>query len=229
MNASLYGWDAHAQDIRDLLIRETLEFSQRERDSLLGRERRDGTCDGAQPFSSLDTLSELARSHLNVLCEDLGGPSRGEHVQTAAGDDSIEPSAHRAIATKTGKAPPGTDESILGDVLGIRWGIEQPLSDLIDRGLVPPHDGCERFHVAVPGCFDQNRVIDLTARISGSAGEADVSWVPCTFNQRGDRLSAAFRALVNGESTLQERGGVSWSPVSHLTSPLLKTPGPVRP
>src|SRR5437763_12272684 len=126
MDARFDRRDTGAQDLGDLLRRETLELAQDDRGSLLGGQLGDRLPDGAESLLMLGRLRRI-RAGLEIeLVKRSGCPAACDLVQSSACHDSVEPGAYGAVVAKARQRSPRADEGLLGGILRVGARAEHP-------------------------------------------------------------------------------------------------------
>ena len=91
-------------------------------DPLRRRQGGDGSGDGVGRQVAFDVSGRLVSGgggHVTQQVQGLVGPGPGDPVQRPAGDNLVQPGRVAGFGLEAGQLLPGSNESILGDVLGV--------------------------------------------------------------------------------------------------------------
>jgi len=141
MQARLHGPDRVTRDVGDLLEGKIAVEAQEDDVPLVHRQRRDGVKDGGSLLQAQGRrLGIMARlEHRSPWIERLGVQADllaagGEPGDRHPNGDAPEPGTERTLAPKRGEGSVRSQECVLGDVLGLAWVAEDPLTSG-DHGL----------------------------------------------------------------------------------------------
>jgi hypothetical protein len=154
-----------ADDLRYLLIAETVVLPEHPACPLLGREGGQGRPEGV---GCARDLGGRLRGGTGAGCDDrLGVVGRDRqavvagtgHVEAPVGDDPVEPRREGGVLPVGVEATPGRHEGLLHRILGVGAVTEDPQGQPVHRDLVPAQERLEGPQVTVARPGDQRGVV----------------------------------------------------------------------
>src|SRR3954451_8182635 len=148
--AHLHRAERRLRDVGDLLVAESLDVAQDERDPGLGGQAAKLALEPRDPLAALEALGRQLRDRLLRIVHDvldrLGAPAR-DVVDRGVVGDLQQPRAERGVGAEPPEAMERPQERVLADVLGL-LAARDPGGDPDDDVAMALHQRLERVEVA---------------------------------------------------------------------------------
>jgi hypothetical protein len=148
----------------NLLVGQALEVMQHYSDPLRRRQVRDGRGNGVDRQVAFDVSGRLLSGgggHFPQQVEGLVGMGPGDPVQRPAGDNLVQPRRVAGLSLEARQLLPGSNESFLGDILGVVMVAQEPERDPVGQSAVPVDKFGVRIEIALLGPLHEIAVLSV--------------------------------------------------------------------
>jgi hypothetical protein len=145
------GRDGAAGNAGNVLVGQALKVVKHYSDPLRRRQGRDGIGNGVDCQAAFDVAGRLVRGggHITQQVEGLGAARPGDPVQRPPRDNLVQPRRKAGIGLEAGQLLPGSNECVLGDILGVMMVAEESQRDPVGQPAIP----VDKFGICVEIAF----------------------------------------------------------------------------